>query len=109
MNGSEQRSFLIFYVLGTLLALAIAGGVWYVWAGKQKREAQEASSRAATEPAVPPPRTMTSGARGKGPASMPADAEPLSRVVTARAATQFAVPGGEGPLEEDLVEEVPLP
>jgi RND family efflux transporter MFP subunit len=53
VNGSGQRSFFIFYVLGTLLVLAIAGGVYYVWHGKQQREAEEARGRAAALEAGP--------------------------------------------------------
>jgi RND family efflux transporter MFP subunit len=65
VNGSEQRSFLMFYLLGTLLALGIAGGVYYVWQGKQKREAQEASTRAVALEAGPSV-TLAAAARGPG-------------------------------------------
>ena len=64
MNGSGQRSFFIFYVLGTLLVLAIAGGVYYVWQGKQKREAEEARGRAAALEAGP---SVTVAAAARGP------------------------------------------
>jgi RND family efflux transporter MFP subunit len=63
VNGSGQRSFFIFYVLGTLLVLGIAGGVYYVWQGKQKREAQEARSRA-TAVEAGPSVTVAPAARG---------------------------------------------
>ncbi len=64
MNGSEQRSFFIFYVLGTLLVLGIAGGVYYVWKTKQTHEADEARGRAAALEAGP---TVTVAAAARGP------------------------------------------
>ena len=64
MNGSEQRSFFIFYILSTLLVLGIAGGVYYVWKAKQTREADEARGRATALEAGP---TVTVAAAARGP------------------------------------------
>ena len=64
MYGSGRRSFLIFYVLGILLVLGIAGGVYYVWQNKAKHEADEARGRAAALEAGP---TVTVAAAARGP------------------------------------------
>jgi membrane fusion protein, multidrug efflux system len=64
VNGSEQRSFFIFYILGTLLVLGIAGGVYYVWKTKQTHEAAEARGRTAALEAGP---AVTVAAAARGP------------------------------------------
>lgn len=63
MNATGRRSFFTFYLLSTLLVLAIAGGVYYVWQAKQKRENEEARGRAAALEAGPAV-TVTTAARG---------------------------------------------
>ena len=53
VDGSGQRSFFIFYILGTLLVLGIGGGVYYVWKTKQQHESDEARGRATALEAGP--------------------------------------------------------
>lgn len=53
MSANGERSFFLFYVLGVVLIVAVAGSVWYVWQVRSQREAQETKARAAVAEAGP--------------------------------------------------------
>jgi RND family efflux transporter MFP subunit len=59
MTDAGKRPFYVFYLLGVVLLVAVAAGVWYVWQSRQQREAQEAKARAVAAEAGPTVQVAT--------------------------------------------------
>ena len=59
MTDAGKRPFYVFYLLGVVLLVAVAAGVWYVWHSRLQREAEEVKARAVAAEAGPTVQVAT--------------------------------------------------